>query len=378
MSAKNSNEQGQNKLSWFEKRYHALANLPGFLIYSGLCGLGIFFAVTTFVSAPILFAAGCASALIFGLRAIAKFLRITKRNQAIYWAKKLDVLFSGLLGLILILFGALAFAGLLPGLSVLFNIGFVVSGVLFFANGVLNWMSGTRNKLFQSFLETSNPEKYFSLDEKEVFKNNVSDRFQKILNIVRMLLNVLGLVVGVYATLSSMSLLTLLGTILAIRCCSRVPTSLCRALLGNNPIYRNHTSRKKDKENEEKEDEKIVEFALGKVIENLFLGMIALALLVFGISLFGSPFFAPLGISILAAKIFSLGGGVLALLEVIANIMFGSRANMYDAQIEFIGCKSLQYAGQGEKTVGKKTGITIKIESELKMDSNVLRRGEEL
>ena len=80
MSAKNSNEQGQNKLSWFEKRYHALANLPGFLIYSGLCGLGIFFAVTTFVSAPILFAAGCASALIFGLRAIAKFLRITKRN----------------------------------------------------------------------------------------------------------------------------------------------------------------------------------------------------------------------------------------------------------------------------------------------------------
>ena len=193
-----------------------------------------------------------------------------------------------------------------------------------------------------------------------------------------MLLNVLGLVVGVYATLSSMSLLTLLGTILAIRCCSRVPTSLCRALLGNNPIYRNHTSRKKDKENEEKEDEKIVEFALGKVIENLFLGMIALALLVFGISLFGSPFFAPLGISILVAKIFSLGGGVLALLEVIANIMFGSRANMYDAQIEFIGGKSLQYAGQGEKTVEKKTGITIKIESELKMDSNVLRRGEEL
>ena len=80
MSAKNSNEQGQNKLSWFEKRYHALANLPGFLIYSGLCGLGIFFAVTTFVSAPILFAAGCASALTFVLRAIAKILRITKRN----------------------------------------------------------------------------------------------------------------------------------------------------------------------------------------------------------------------------------------------------------------------------------------------------------
>ena len=156
--------------------------------------------------------------------------------------------------------------------------------------------------------------------------------------------------------------------------------SFCRALLGNNQIYQNRKN-KKDGQNEPKDQEeakKIVRSTVGKRLENVSLGVIALALLVFGISLFVFPFFAPLGISILAAKIFSLGGGVLALLEVIANIMFGSRANMYDAQIEFIGGKSLQYAGQGEKTVEKETGITIKIESELKMDSNVLQKGEEL
>lgn len=58
----------------------------------------------------------------------------------------------------------------------------------------------------------------------------------------------------------------------------------------------------------------------------------------------------------MAAKIFSLGGGVLALLEMVANIIFGSRANMYDAQIEFIERKSLQYAGGDEenKTFAKK------------------------
>ncbi|MBQ9491649.1 MAG: hypothetical protein IJU86_02605 [Firmicutes bacterium] len=380
MSTENLNKQNQEKLSWFEKRYHALANLPGFLIYSGLCGLGIFFAVTTSASAPILFAAGCASALIFGLRAIAKFLRITKRNQAIYWAKKLNVLSSGLLGLILILFGALAFAGLLPGLSVLFNIGFVVSGVLFFANGVLNWMSGTRNKLFQSLMEPSDPEKHFSLDERKNFESNVRDRFKIVLNIVKVLLNIIGSAIGVYAALSSMHLLYLLGLILLIRCCFCMYASFCRTLLGNNQIYQNRKN-KKDGKNEPKDQEeakKIVRSTVGKRLEDISLGVIALALLVFGISLFGSPLFAPLGISILAAKIFSLGGGVLALLEMVANLMFGSRANMYDAQIEFIGGKSLQYAGENDKTVAKETGITIKIESEPKMDSHVFQKDEEL
>ena len=375
MSVKNSNKQGQKELSWFEKRYHALANWPGFLIYSGLCGLGIFFAVTTSVSAPILFAAGCASALIFGLRAIAKFLRITKRNQAIYWAKKLDVLFSGLLGLILILFGVLAFAGLLPGLSVLFSIGLILSGILFFANGVLNWMSGTRNKLFQSFMEPSEPEKHFSLDERKNFESNVSDRFKIVLNIVKVLLNIIGSAIGVYATLSSMPLLSLLGGILLIGCCFRIYASFCQALLGNNQIYQNRKNQE-DGKNEPKDQEeakKIVRSTVGKRLENASSGMIALALLAFGISLFVFPFFVHLGISILAAKIFSLGGGVLALLEVIANIMFGSRANMYDAQIEFIGGTSLQYAGQGEKTVEKETGITIKIESDPKMDSYIFQ-----
>lgn len=374
---KNLNEQDQKKLSWFEKRYHALANWPGFLIYSGLCGLGIFFAVTTtFVSVPISFAAGCASALIFGLRAFAKFLRITKRNQAIYWAKKLDVLSSGLLGLTLIMFGCLT-----PGLSILFSIGLVSSGILFFANGVLNWMSGTSNKLLQSLVEVSKPEKYFSLDYKEAFKNKVSNGLKIVLNIVKILLNILGLLIGVYATFSSMQLLSLLGAILAIRCCVGVPVSFGRALLGNNQIYQNRKNEKdcKDEQKYKEEDKKIVEAKLNKVFENISLGMIALALLGFGISFFGSSFFAPLGISVLAAKIFSLGGGVLALLEMVANIIFGSRANMYDAQIEFIEGKSLQYAGGDEEneTVAKKTGITIKIESEPKMDSNILKPKDE-
>ena len=380
MSTENLNNQDQKKLSWFEKKYHALANWPGFLIYSGLCGLGIFFAVTTSVSAPILFAAGCASALIFGLRAFAKFLRITKRNQAIYWAKKLDVLSSGLLGLILIVFGALAFAGLLPGLSVLLSIGLISSGVLFFANGVLNWISGTRNKLFQSLSEPSNPEKHFSLDNKKVFEGNVSDRLKIVLNIVKVLLNIIGSAIGVYAALSSMPLLSLLGVILLIGCAFRIYALFFRALLGNNQIYQNRKNKKDDK-NEQKDQEegkKIVRATVGKRLENVSLGAIALALFGFGISLFVSPFFAPLGISVLAAKIFSLGGGVLALLEMVANIMFGSRANMYDAQVEFIGGKSLQYAGKNDKTVEKETGITIKIEPECKMDSNVSRKDEEL
>lgn len=379
MSVKNSNKQGQKELSWFEKRYHALANWPGFLIYSGLCGLGIFFAATTFVSAPILFAAGCASVLIFGLRAIAKFLRITKRNQAIYRAKKLDVLSSGLLGLSLIVFGVLAFAGLLPGLSALFGIGLISSGILFFANGVLNWISGTRNKLFQSLLETSNPEKHFTLNQESSFESNferdISDRLKIVLNIVKVLLNIIGSAIGVYATLSSMPLLSLLGVILLIGCCFRIYASFCRALLGNNQIYQNRKNQE-DGKNEPKDQEeakKIVRSTVGKRLENISLGVIALALLVFGISLFVFPFFAPLGISILAAKIFSLGGGVLALLEVIANIMFGSRANMYDAQIEFIEWKSWQYAGEGEQTVEKETGITIKIESDPKMDSYIFQ-----
>ena len=51
---------------------------------------------------------------------------------------------------------------------------------------------------------------------------------------------------------------------------------------------------------------------------------------------------------------------------------------MYDAQIEFIGGKSLQYAGENDKTVAKETGITIKIESEPKMDSHVFQKDEEL
>ena len=334
------------------------------MIYSGLCGLGIFFAITTFVSAPILFAAGCASVLIFGLRAIAKFLRITKRNQAIYRAKKLDVLSSELLGLTLMMFGILPL-----GLSVLFNIGLVLSGILFFANGVLNWISGTRNKLLYSLLETSNPEEHFSLDKEKNFQDNVRDRWKIALNIVKMLLTILGLLMGVYAILSSMPLLSLFGPILAIGCCCRAPVSLGRALLGNNQIYQNHKNKKED---EKKENEKIVESALNKVFENISLGMIALALLLFGISPFGCPFFAHLGISALVAKIFSLGGGVLALLEMVANIIFGSRANMYDAQIEFIEGENLQYAG-GDKeneTVAKKTGITIKIELSMNSDAN--------
>lgn len=283
---KNLNEQDQKKLSWFEKRYHALANWPGFLIYSGLCGLGIFFAVTTtFVSVPISFAAGCASVLIFGFRAIAKFLRITKKDKAIWLAKVFDVLSLMLLGLTLITFGVLVFAGLLPSLSVLFSIGFVSSGILFFANGVLNWMSGTRNKLLQSLVETSNPEKHFALDKGKNFENNVNNRLKTVLNIVKILLNILGLLIGVYTTFSSMPLLSLLGAILAIRCCLGVPVSFDRALLGNNQIYQNRKNEKdcKDEQKYKEEDKKIVESTLNKVFENISLGMIPLALLGFGI-----------------------------------------------------------------------------------------------
>ena len=362
MGLKNSDEQNKNKLSWFEKKYHVLANWPGFLMYSGLCVLGIFLAVTTFVSAPILFAVGCASALIFGLRAIAKFLRITKRNQAIYWAKKLDVLSAGLLGLTLIVFGTLAFAGLLPGLSALFSIGFIISGVSFIAKSILDIKYGSENKLSNNVSEIIHKNKY--LVNKLGFQNDSFDenkwadqkKYARLIisNLAMVFINGIGLTAGIFALIMSggfiaSPFLFMLSLVGIITFGFRTFASFIRTL----NIHYNQTK--------------------AKIFENIALGITAIVFLGLGISLFIFPaFFAPLGTFLLAFKIISLTAGVLLSLATIAKIFFGSRANIYDAKIEINVSFDNEHCNHSVQKKAKSIGIL------LENDDNFEEKGKKI
>ena len=282
------------------------------MIYSGLW-------VTTSVSAPILFAAGCASALIFGLRAFAKFLRITKKDKAIWLAKVFDVLSLVLFGLTLITFGVLAFVGLLPGLSVLFNIGFIVSGVLFVGKGCLTAKYGSENKLINRAGEIKSDNEYLNYSDSTSTSDLNEDvhHWRLIVpNTVSVLLNGIGLAAGIIAVITSggfiaTPFLFVLGLAMTIIFGFRTYASIMRTL---NINYRQVSA---------------------KIFENMSLGIVALGLFGFGISLFVFPaFFASLGVHILFFKTISLIAAFLFSLATVTKIQFGSRADIYDSKIE--------------------------------------------
>ena len=138
-----------------------VGRLPSILLYTGFAGLGILYAVSVTVAAPVLFAGGIILATAFAMNAIAEVWKIFAKvpqnkekedKKKLSWLKPnfLEFLSTEAIGLGLLALGILmlvgpAFLGALAGVGFAVKIGLVVAGITFLAKGIFNYVLANSN-----------------------------------------------------------------------------------------------------------------------------------------------------------------------------------------------------------------------------------------
>ncbi|MBQ9491195.1 MAG: hypothetical protein IJU86_00240 [Firmicutes bacterium] len=148
-----------------------LGRIPNILLYGSFAGLGILYAVSVTVAAPVLFAGGIFLATAFAMNAIAEVWKIfaevpqnkeEEDKKKLSWLKPnfLEFLSTEAIGLGLLALGILmlvgpAFLGALAGVGFAVKIGLVVAGITFLAKGVFSYASAKLNPKTKAILENA-------------------------------------------------------------------------------------------------------------------------------------------------------------------------------------------------------------------------------
>ncbi len=148
-----------------------LGRIPNILLYGSFAGLGILYAVSVTVAAPVLFAGGIILATAFAMNAIAEVWKIFAKvpqdkneedEKKLSWLKPnfLEFLSTEAIGLGLLALGILmlvgpAFLGALAGVGFAVKIGLVVAGTTFLAKGVFSYASAKLNSKMKAILENA-------------------------------------------------------------------------------------------------------------------------------------------------------------------------------------------------------------------------------